>query len=83
MHPHSAELALNRSAHRAVLGARAAVDAGVRVDHVLAITLADRADRAVAGANATRDAIIINHVCHSSKNKYSSRKYKNLRLELQ
>jgi len=58
------ELALNRSRHRAVLGARAAVDAGIRVDHVLAITLADRANRAVAGAAAARDAIIINHVCH-------------------
>ena len=38
-------LGLSRSAHRAVLRASAAVDAGIRVDHKLAVTLADRAHR--------------------------------------
>ena len=59
-------LALNRSRHRAVLGASAAVDAGVSVDHVLAFALSDSVDRAVAGANAAGDAIIVNNVCHNS-----------------
>ena len=58
-------LGLSRSAHRAVLRASAAVDAGIRVDHKLAITLADRAHRAVAGAHAARDAVIRNLISHT------------------
>ena len=58
-------LGLSRSAHRAVLRASAAVDAGIRIDHKLAITLADRAHRAVAGAHAARDAVIRNLISHT------------------
>ena len=58
-------LGLSRSAHRAVLRASAAVDAGIRVDHKLAVTLADRAHRAVAGAHAARDAVIRNLISHT------------------
>ena len=58
-------LALNRSRHRAVLGASAAIDAGISVDNVLAFALGDGANRAVAGADAARDAIIVDNVCHN------------------
>ena len=58
-------LGLSRSAHRAVLRASTAVDAGIRVDHKLAVTLADRAHRAVAGAHAARDAVIRNLISHT------------------
>lgn len=51
---------------RASFLARAAVDAGIRINHVLRITLRDRAHRARFGAGAAGDALLRNAVCHNS-----------------
>jgi len=45
-------------AHRAGVSAGAAVDAGVRVDDVMNITLVDSALRTLANASSARHAII-------------------------
>ena len=53
-----------RSADRADVGAVAAVDAGSRIDDVLAVAFGDRADRALACAGAAAAALIADYICH-------------------
>ena len=57
-------LALNRSRHRAVLGASAAVDAGVSVDDVLAVAFGNSLNGAVVNTGAAANASISNFVSH-------------------
>lgn len=58
-------LSLCRSRYRAVVSASTAINAGVSVNNKLAIAFSNRTHRAVASANAARDAIVRNLVCHS------------------
>ena len=60
-------LLLRGSTHRARICARAALDALIRIDHVLAVTFADRIHGAFGRASATADALVGNFVsqcCH-------------------
>ena len=52
-------------ADRAGALASAAVDAGIRVNYILAIPLGNSADRASVRASAAGNAIIGNFVCHT------------------
>ena len=58
------ESALNRSAYRAGASASAAADAGIAVDDILAVALRDGVNRAVAGASAASDALVIDNIRH-------------------
>jgi hypothetical protein len=60
----SVQLVLGRSADRANARASAALNAGIRIDHILAIALRDRVHRALACAGAAADALIRNFICH-------------------
>ena len=60
----------DRSVHRAVAGASAAIDAGIRVDLVLAVTLGDRADGAAIRASAASDASVRDFVCHEKSTSF-------------
>ena len=53
-----------RSADRADVVASAAVDAGIRVNYILAIPRADRGNRAFSLACAAADAFVVNCICH-------------------
>ena len=53
------------SVDRAGICASAAIKTSIGIDNVLAVTLADRAHRAVAGAHAARDAVIRNLISHT------------------
>jgi len=57
-------LRLSGRAHRAGLSAGTALDAHVRIDDVLAITLRDGLHGALRSAGAAADAVIGNFVCH-------------------
>ena len=57
-------LLLLGSANGADLGTSAAVDAGISVDHVLAVAFLNSGDGAAVGASAAHDASIINLVSH-------------------
>ena len=59
-----AELVSLGSLNRASICARAAVNALVGIDNVLAVLLADSLNRALLSASAASDAIISNLVCH-------------------
>ena len=53
-----------RRANRANAGASAALEALVRVDHVLVVALADRADGTLGFAGTAFDAFVGNFVSH-------------------
>jgi hypothetical protein len=57
-------LFLGGSANGAGVRAGTALDAGIRVDHVLAVSLADRVHGALGGTGAAADAFIGNLVSH-------------------
>ena len=59
-----------RSADRADVGAVAAVDAGSRIDDVLAVAFGNRVNGAFSLAGAAADAIIRNLVCHGFTSRY-------------
>ena len=63
---HSNTLRLGRSANRAGFRASAALNAGVRIDHVLAVAFRDRAHGALGRAGTTGDALIRNLICHGN-----------------
>ena len=52
------------SSDKAGLSAGSAIDAQIRVDDVLAVAFADRADGTCFRTCAARDAIIRNLICH-------------------
>ena len=58
------KLVRGNSGNRAFAGAAAAIQAGVRVDDVFAVTLRNRRNRANAGAGAASDAVVRNFVSH-------------------
>ena len=58
------KLFLSRSANRANAGARAAAQALIGIDLVLAIALMDRFDGALGRARAAGNAIVRNLICH-------------------
>ena len=60
----SESLCMGRSTHRAGLGAGAALDAGFRIDFVLAVSVGDRAHGAFRRTGAAADAIVRNFVSH-------------------
>ncbi len=55
---------LGNSGNRAFAGAGAAIQAGVRVDDILAVALGNRRNRAHASAGAASDAVVRNFVSH-------------------
>ena len=57
-------LLLNRSANRAGVCTRAAADALVSVDNVLAVTLGNARNGASISASAAANALVSNLVCH-------------------
>ena len=57
-------LAFDDSFVGAFASASAAIDTGVGVDDVLAVTLRDSAQGASIGASTTADASISDHICH-------------------
>lgn len=57
-------LALCDGLNRTVVGAGAAVDAGVCIDHVMLIAGSDGLNRTVAGAQTAGNAIFTDDVCH-------------------
>ena len=57
-------LLLGGSSYGAGIGTGAAFDAGISIDHVLAVTLADSGYRALCSAGAAADAFIRNLVSH-------------------
>jgi hypothetical protein len=61
----------SRSVHGASVRASAAIDAGIRVDHILAVALRDRVHGAAIRASAASDAFISDNVSHG----YTSKKF--------
>ena len=59
LHP---KLSLGRSANGAGARARTAGNAGIGVDHVLAVALADRVHRALFRARTASDALVTDNV---------------------
>ena len=57
-------LVLRNCSDRAPFLTRAAVDADIRIDHILCVALRNRADRAGVGAGTAGNAILRNAVCH-------------------
>jgi len=57
-------LRLGRRTHGAGIRASAALDAGVRVDHVLAIAFRDSAHGALGRAGTAGNALVRNLICH-------------------
>jgi hypothetical protein len=57
-------LCLLNSTSRACTSAGTAIDAGISVDLVLAISLSDSSYRALASAGAAAYACIVNYICH-------------------
>lgn len=53
-----------RCRNRAGVGATPAVNAGIRVNYVFAVSLRDRLDRALCRASAAGNAVIGNMICH-------------------
>ena len=60
----SFNLGLCRCSYRAGCFARTAINAGICINYILAVSLADSADGASCCACTTSDAIIRNLVCH-------------------
>ena len=55
---------LSRSANRAGARARAALDAGIGIDHILVLSLRDRSNRALGGTGTAGNALIRNLIRH-------------------
>ena len=58
------QLCLLRSAYRACVCARAAIDALIGIDYIYAVTLGNSLNGALSCACAATDAIFGNLVCH-------------------
>ena len=59
-------LRLGRSANRASLSACTALDAGIRIDFILAITFRNRVHGALSSTGTAGDALIRNLISHNS-----------------
>ena len=57
-------LCLVRRSYRAGAGAGAAIDAGIRVDDILAVAFRDCGNRAIRFAGAAGNALVRNYICH-------------------
>jgi hypothetical protein len=55
-----------RSTYRANTSASSALNAFLRIDNVLAVSLGNSLSRAFCCTSATSDAVITNYICHNS-----------------